>query len=384
LALSERFAGWAVLGCHNGGEPIPPLELAAMFDRYRQVRGRRGGRRSGGTGLGLAICQSIVDAHSGAMFAESSAKGTSLWVALPVGGPEAPSESKTGSLGPVWLDCGEPDADRIAAAAILTRRGLSVRLLPVEAEAAASSRRAVGSGLVVSLGRAALAPPGANVAVLFDAEPTLETIGSALARLASRGAPMIPLASAPGPALVSVLEALGLQTAQPADGEASILLDQTSATAGAVIDLAAQLEPRARRIAPVRALHHRARRQEEALAILRIRHLDAFNATYGARRAALLRRALEDLARAAAVEDRVEILALEDGVLVTGSETVVERVATEAEKRFRSLARLNYRKQDREQGFVRIGETDVPLADLDVQTMSATVSEEELFDAIGQ
>jgi signal transduction histidine kinase len=67
------------------GAGLEPAELAAVFDRfYRADRSRQ--RDTGGTGLGLAIIKAIVEAHGGAVWAESEGKdrGSRFTVQLPV------------------------------------------------------------------------------------------------------------------------------------------------------------------------------------------------------------------------------------------------------------------------------------------------------------
>lgn len=66
------------------GAGLEPIELAAVFDRfYRSDQSRQ--RDTGGTGLGLAIVKAIVEAHGGAVWAESEGKshGSRFTVQLP-------------------------------------------------------------------------------------------------------------------------------------------------------------------------------------------------------------------------------------------------------------------------------------------------------------
>ena len=69
------------------GRGIPSEKLASIFDRFEQVE-PADAREKGGTGLGLAICRSIIEQHSGAIWAESNAEhqrgpGASLFFTLP-------------------------------------------------------------------------------------------------------------------------------------------------------------------------------------------------------------------------------------------------------------------------------------------------------------
>jgi signal transduction histidine kinase/DNA-binding response OmpR family regulator len=63
------------------GRGIPADKLETVFDRFQQVEATDASRK-GGTGLGLAICRSIVQQHSGAIWAQPnvSGPGTTLWV----------------------------------------------------------------------------------------------------------------------------------------------------------------------------------------------------------------------------------------------------------------------------------------------------------------
>lgn len=71
----------------NDGDPIPPEDLAMVFER-----GFRG-RSSKGTGLGLAIVRMLAEAHGGRAEVESdpSARRTVFRVRLPDGYDEGPS-----------------------------------------------------------------------------------------------------------------------------------------------------------------------------------------------------------------------------------------------------------------------------------------------------
>lgn len=62
------------------GEGIPPEYVQKIFDKFQQVAGQR----KGGTGLGLTICKHIVEAHLGAIRAESKmGEGSSFIFTLP-------------------------------------------------------------------------------------------------------------------------------------------------------------------------------------------------------------------------------------------------------------------------------------------------------------
>src|SRR3984885_12189803 len=66
------------------GRGIPTDQLDSIFDRFQQVE-PSDARQKGGTGLGLAICRSIVQQHSGSIWAQRNLiAGTTLYVMLPL------------------------------------------------------------------------------------------------------------------------------------------------------------------------------------------------------------------------------------------------------------------------------------------------------------
>src|SRR5690606_21801555 len=65
------------------GPGIPPEELDAIFEPFRQSK--RGLIAGGGTGLGLAIARRLVEAHHGTLTVESEAgKGAAFTISIPV------------------------------------------------------------------------------------------------------------------------------------------------------------------------------------------------------------------------------------------------------------------------------------------------------------
>jgi signal transduction histidine kinase len=81
------------------GVGIPSSELVRIFDRFHQVD-PSSRRRYGGMGLGLSLVRSIVEAHSGAVWAESEVGvGSTLFVWLPCGeAARAPAGAKRASV----------------------------------------------------------------------------------------------------------------------------------------------------------------------------------------------------------------------------------------------------------------------------------------------
>jgi len=57
------------------GPGIPPEELEKVFDRFHQVKAKKGGNKPKGTGLGLAICREVVNHHGGEIWAEAPPEG---------------------------------------------------------------------------------------------------------------------------------------------------------------------------------------------------------------------------------------------------------------------------------------------------------------------
>ena len=73
----------------DAGIGIPPAELDAIFGKFYRVSDVRlpwlTSRPPVGTGLGLAICASIIEAHGGRIWAESTlGKGTTFSFTLPI------------------------------------------------------------------------------------------------------------------------------------------------------------------------------------------------------------------------------------------------------------------------------------------------------------
>ena len=79
---AEYRAGSVVVHVADDGPGIEADELPHIFERF--YRAKRGSHlRAGGTGLGLAICKAFVEAHGGAIWAESSSRGTIITFTVP-------------------------------------------------------------------------------------------------------------------------------------------------------------------------------------------------------------------------------------------------------------------------------------------------------------
>jgi len=81
--MNEQMREFVEVAVADSGVGIPPAELPFVFDKYKEVlTGKYSDKKT--TGLGLAICKSIVDAHGGKMFVESTlGKGSTFTFLLP-------------------------------------------------------------------------------------------------------------------------------------------------------------------------------------------------------------------------------------------------------------------------------------------------------------
>lgn len=80
---AEATADSLLLKVTDEGRGIPADKLDTIFDRFQQVE-PSDARQKGGTGLGLAICRTIVQQHSGSIWAQRNlGPGTTLNVILP-------------------------------------------------------------------------------------------------------------------------------------------------------------------------------------------------------------------------------------------------------------------------------------------------------------
>ena len=78
--------GTVKLYVRDEGIGIPPSDIERVFERFHRVDNRLA-RQTPGTGLGLFLVKSVVEAHNGRVWVESSpGEGSTFWVELPVGG----------------------------------------------------------------------------------------------------------------------------------------------------------------------------------------------------------------------------------------------------------------------------------------------------------
>jgi len=111
------------------GRGIPADKLDSVFDRFQQVE-HADARQRGGTGLGLSISRSIVQQHSGSIWAQRNlVKGTTMFVMLPrtaratdLAASAAPIPVGEGSI----LICDDDPEIRTIVSEHLTRQGYTV------------------------------------------------------------------------------------------------------------------------------------------------------------------------------------------------------------------------------------------------------------------
>ena len=70
VSVEAAPAGMARVTVEDSGEGIPPEEIPLVFERFYRVDPSRS-RATGGVGLGLTIAKKLVEAHGGAIYAES-------------------------------------------------------------------------------------------------------------------------------------------------------------------------------------------------------------------------------------------------------------------------------------------------------------------------
>ena len=126
---TDATADSILLKVVDEGRGIPPEKLDSIFDRFQQVE-PSDARQRGGTGLGLAICRSIVQQHSGSIWAQRNlVKGTTLYVMLPRT-TRATDISLPASLPPrgegAILVCDDDTGIRTVVSEHLTRQGYTV------------------------------------------------------------------------------------------------------------------------------------------------------------------------------------------------------------------------------------------------------------------
>ena len=77
VSVEATIAGNARVIVEDSGEGIAPEEIPLVFERFYRVDPSRS-RATGGVGLGLTIAKKLVEAHGGAIYAEST-QGQGSW-----------------------------------------------------------------------------------------------------------------------------------------------------------------------------------------------------------------------------------------------------------------------------------------------------------------
>jgi CheY-like chemotaxis protein len=135
---AQREGRRVLLKVRDDGRGIAPEFLPLLFERFRQAGHRVARARGSGLGLGLAIARYLVEAHRGAITAESAGegRGATFTVSLPLllargSRPEAadaaPQSSRQLSGAYILAVDDDPDARELLAM-LLSREGAEVAL----------------------------------------------------------------------------------------------------------------------------------------------------------------------------------------------------------------------------------------------------------------
>jgi signal transduction histidine kinase/CheY-like chemotaxis protein len=126
---TEAASDSILLKVVDEGRGIPSDKLDSIFDRFQQIE-PSDARQKGGTGLGLAICRSIVQQHSGSIWAQRNlGPGTTLYMMLPrttrATDVAVPAQLPPRGEGAI-LVCDDDAGIRTVVAEHLTRQGYTV------------------------------------------------------------------------------------------------------------------------------------------------------------------------------------------------------------------------------------------------------------------
>jgi signal transduction histidine kinase/DNA-binding response OmpR family regulator len=138
---SPAIPGAVGLSVWNAGEGIAEADLERIFEKFEQARSERT-RRVRGTGLGLAISRGIVEAHGGAIWAESvPGEGARFVVVLPDQPPDAAVKpSPPAPEAPLALVVDDADAAAIACGVLRAAGVRCARASDAEAAIALARR----------------------------------------------------------------------------------------------------------------------------------------------------------------------------------------------------------------------------------------------------
>ena len=93
--VAESIPGYVQVKVIDDGIGIPVKDLQHIFDRFYQVESHLT-RKHGGMGLGLAVAKTMVEIHSGRIWAESvEGQGSSFTFLLPVNSNQADAARRT-------------------------------------------------------------------------------------------------------------------------------------------------------------------------------------------------------------------------------------------------------------------------------------------------
>jgi hypothetical protein len=131
------------------GVGIPAEELPRLFERFRQVPGRRA-RTHEGSGIGLALVHELVRLHGGAVAVESAVGvGTTFRVTVPFGVAHLPADQLAEAEPEDWHS--PDDAAATAASSGVSTAGVSTTAAAFADEAALWT---AGAGPEAPAGRA--------------------------------------------------------------------------------------------------------------------------------------------------------------------------------------------------------------------------------------
>jgi DNA-binding response OmpR family regulator/signal transduction histidine kinase len=138
---STALTGVAGFTVWNGGEGIPEADLERIFEKFEQSRSERT-RRVRGTGLGLPISRGIVEAHGGAIWAESPPSGGVKFAVTLRDEPPAIAEERAplGPDAPLALVVDDRDV-ALLVCGVLRAAGIACRRAHDVEDALAAARR---------------------------------------------------------------------------------------------------------------------------------------------------------------------------------------------------------------------------------------------------
>ncbi|WP_433972173.1 ATP-binding response regulator [Tunturiibacter lichenicola] len=125
---TEAASDSILLKVVDEGRGIPSDKLDTIFDRFQQIE-PSDARQKGGTGLGLAICRSIVQQHSGSIWAQRNlGPGTTMYMMLPrtTRATDVPLPTSVPRGEGAILVCDDDAGIRTVVAEHLTRQGYTV------------------------------------------------------------------------------------------------------------------------------------------------------------------------------------------------------------------------------------------------------------------